>query len=71
MVRLILIGAALVLIFGGGLAGCGGQSAPPRPAPQTKQAPPGPPGGLMPGPDPSGPSQSDASADQGPDGSGP
>ena len=70
MLRSTVICAALSLFLVGALAGCGKQAAPTRPAPAVKRAPPGPPGGLMPGPDPADPSQTGASADQPADGTG-
>ncbi len=70
MVRSTLLCAALSLSLVGVSTGCRKQAAPTRPTPAAKRAPPGPSGGLTPGPDPAGPKQTGSSADQGADGTG-
>ncbi len=73
MVRSRIITAVLVFVFVGGLAsGCRKQAAPTRPAPATKQAPPGPPGGglILSSPDPAKPPKTGESANQSTDGTG-
>ena len=65
MVYRTVIAAAAVFVGVGILCGCREESMPRRSVPPTQTPPPGPGtgGGLLPGPDPAGPGESDRPGD--------